>query len=113
MSRLPSTRFQVTVNGQPIQKVQPTDAVQTGIQYRSLLPGIVPSAEERQAARFGLYTWTAWMALPMQERVMGIAWHRLHRLIELHQGDAVSREVTKRQRQATRNGTGRTGARRR
>ena len=66
-----------------------------------MLAEIVPPAEERLAALHNLYNWTDWRALPMEERVMGIAWYRISRLIDLHQGDAVARDMERRQKQRT------------
>ncbi len=66
-----------------------------------LVPGIVPPAEERLAATANLYNWTDWQALPMEERVMGVAWYRLQHLIDLHQGDAMVRDMERRQKKHT------------
>ena len=62
--------------------------LESGIQYESLLPGLVSEYEEREAARWGGYTWPAWQALEREERIDGIAHYRLDRLISLHQLDA-------------------------
>ncbi len=65
------------------------------------MPGIVPTAEERLAAVANLYNWTDWRALPMEERVMCVAWYRLQHLIDLHQGDAMVRDMERRQKKHT------------
>lgn len=51
---------------------------------------MVPEYEEREAARFGLYRWVDWCALPRADRLAGIAHYRLHQLIELHEGEALA-----------------------
>lgn len=52
---------------------------------------MVPEFEEREAARFGLCTWSEWSALPREERVHGVAHYRLRRLIDLHVAEAAMR----------------------
>lgn len=63
---------------------------------QSFLPGMVPAFEEREAARFGWYNWRQWRRLEAEERADVVAHYRLHRLIELHNHDVVSREMKKR-----------------
>ena len=74
--------------------------VATGIEYRTRLPGLVPEFEEREAARFGHYTWVAWQQLTYEDRAFGVAHYRTHILVELHQNDAQSKELERRQRNA-------------
>jgi len=74
--------------------------VRTGIEYQSLIPGLVPEYEEREAARFGHYTWRDWLSLPYLDRVVGVAHYRMFHLIELHHNDAVITEQERRERQA-------------
>lgn len=79
-------------------------AIATGITTRPILPGTVPEYEEREAARFGHYTWAEWQQLPMRERVDGVAHYRLQRFIELHQSEAVNDVIDRRMRAAQRRG---------
>lgn len=67
--------------------------MQTGVHYSALIPGLVPEIEERDAARFGGDTWAEWRKLPYDERVTGIAYYRLSRLIEMHKEEAVATAV--------------------
>lgn len=67
-----------------------TQAVRSGITFAERIPGIVTEYEEREAARFGLYRWIDWCALPRSERLMGLAHYRTSQLIELHEGEALS-----------------------
>lgn len=57
---------------------------------------MVSEYEEREAARFGLYTWAQWQVLPRHERVMSMAHYRLHHIVELVGQDTVQ-EHTERQ----------------
>jgi hypothetical protein len=63
------------------------------VTYTPVLDGLVAEIEERDAARFGHYTWMDWLELPYQERVDGVAYHRVSRLVEMHQQEAVSSEM--------------------
>ncbi len=70
--------------------------------YPSKLPGLVSEFEEREAARFGHYNWAAWQELSYEDRAFGIAHYRTYFLVELHQNDAQSRELDRRQSNAQR-----------
>lgn len=70
--------------------------IDTGITYQRTLPGLVPEIEERDAARFGGYTWKGWTRLARQERIDGLAYARICRQIELHGQDAQNREAERR-----------------
>lgn len=74
--------------------------VATGIEYRTTIPGLVSEYEEREAARFGHYNWKAWKELSYEDRAFGIAHYRTSNLIELHQNDAQSKELDRRQKNA-------------
>lgn len=76
-----------------------TETVNTGIVYRALLPGLVPEIEAREAAVFGLYTWRQWQQLEWEERADGVAHFRIRRAIELHQNEAVTREIKRKSTQ--------------
>ena len=65
----------------------------TGIGFDALAPGLVPPFEEREAAVFAHYNWSAWQRLTPQERAECVAHYRLHRLVEAHQQDAVNAAV--------------------
>lgn len=73
----------------------------TGIRYHSLLPELVSLVEEREAAIFCLYNWREWQGLTWEEQAEGVAHFRIHRAIELHQNEAVAREI---KRQTTKRG---------
>ncbi len=64
--------------------------------YRALVPGLVPTLEERDAAVFSQYNWPSWQALTWQERAEAIAHFRLHHIVDLHRNDAVAREMKNR-----------------
>lgn len=72
--------------------------MQTGIAVTAPLEGLVSELDEREAAHFGNYTWVQWRRLPREERIRGIAHHRMHGLIEAHTNDAVNRAATMRAR---------------
>lgn len=74
--------------------------VATGIEYKTRLPGLVSEFEEREAARFGHYNWTAWRQLSNEERAFVVAHYRTYHLVELHQNDAQSKELDRRQKNA-------------
>lgn len=78
--------------------VPPTKAVQTGITYRTLLPGLVASVEERDAARHSGYTWNEWQDLDYRLRVDGVAYYRVTRQMEIHKEEAVSRAIDRKAR---------------
>lgn len=64
----------------------------TGIEIRGPIPGLLPEYEEREAARFGRYTWSTWCALPRDERVHGVAYYRVNLLIQIHVSEASARK---------------------
>jgi len=65
----------------------------------------VPEIEEREAAIFAGYTWRTWHELPREERTDGVAHYRLHRLISLHQDDAVAKDAERRMKRGTKGGS--------
>lgn len=74
------------------------ESINTGIRIDSNVPGFVPEYEEREAARFGLYSWTQWQALNVTERANSVAHFRMNKLITLHQEDAVGTEMERRRK---------------
>lgn len=64
-----------------------------------LIPGLVPMYEEREAAIHNHYSPTAWHDLDYRERAAAVAFHRLSRLVEMHQSDAVTQAMDRRSRQ--------------
>lgn len=94
--------FGVTRNGEAIETLPVRDTVTTGIDYASLLPGLVPLYEEREAAVYGHYRWRDWQNLPAEERAAAVAHFRLHRLIDLHQHDALNTAMERRRQMAAR-----------
>lgn len=78
-----------------------TRTIETGLGIRGLFPGLfVPQLDEREAALFCGYTWREWCELDIEERIFGVAHHRLHSLIESHSHEAVQDEMERRQRAA-------------
>lgn len=69
---------------------------------RPIFPGTIPEYEEREAARFGLYTWRQWGRLPKRDRIRGIAHYRVHRLIEMHEADALNAHAERQSKRAQR-----------
>lgn len=88
----------MTRNGEPISEWPLRRQLATGIAFDTPIPILVPEIEEREAAVFNGYTWREWCDLERDERIDGIAHHRLRRLIEQHVHDA-SVEHAERQRQ--------------
>lgn len=76
--------------------------VSTGLHYDRLLDVLVPPIEERDACLFSLYNWTEWQRLEVSERAACIAHYRVHHLIQLHQQDAIHREMERRNEQSRR-----------
>jgi hypothetical protein len=93
-------------NGEPIQSYPLNNQVSTGITWQTLVPGLVAELEEREAAISCGYTWKEWLSFDLRtfegriERASGIAHYRMHKLMEMHGEDAVSRETDRRQRMA-------------
>ena len=99
MSRRQPSPFGIERYGEPISAA-PIRLLDTGITYRRPVPGIVPEIEEREAARFNGYTWKEWLDLPRQERVDGLAYFRIQKQIDMHRGDAQSKEQERQTRRA-------------
>lgn len=60
---------------------------------------MVPEVEERDSALFTGYNWREWIELPYEDRVDGVAYYRLKRLVDIWEQDAVSRETDRRVKQ--------------
>lgn len=67
-------------------------AVSTGISFEGM-PGVVNEYIQREAARFALYRWGDFEALPVSERVRIIAHYRGNRLIEMHESEAIGEDM--------------------
>ena len=95
---LPKRRkpFGVSRNGLPIMEHPTQMAIDSGIKYRALVAGMVPEIEERDASVFANYNWTDWRNLDWFERAKAVAHHRTHKLVQLHNNDAVSAELERR-----------------
>jgi len=65
---------------------------------------MVPDVEVREAAHHNGYTWEAWQQLRYRERVYGLAYYRIRRLIEMNQHDAQERETKRQHQQQARKG---------
>ena len=59
---------------------------------------MVAEVEERDASRFNGYTWAEWKRLPYDDRVTGVAYYRLSRIIDMHKEDAVATEMKRKSR---------------
>lgn len=68
----------------PISSVPLPPRPSSGITISSPIKGFLPEYEEREAARFNLYNWSEWLALPRAERVESVAYHRAHLLAMIH-----------------------------
>lgn len=88
MSRSLCRTFQVSLDGDPIQLIQPMEIIQTGIAYAQQLPDSVPWFEADAARIEAHYNVMEWDALPYELKVREIAHYRLRRHIMLHEGDA-------------------------
>ena len=86
----------MTRAGVPIAQHPLSEALNTGIVYGVLVPGVASQYEEREAAVFSHYNWTHWRELDWRDRAEAMAHFRLHRMVELHQNDVVAREVKRR-----------------
>jgi hypothetical protein len=64
--------------------------VATGITFGIELEGLVPPYEEYAAMVSAHFNTSEWQTLAAEERAQAVAYWRLSRLIELHQGDAVA-----------------------
>lgn len=69
--------------------------VPTGVQYLALLPGLVSGVEEREVSVYCRYNWREWGGLTWQERAAGVAQYRIHKLVALHQNEAVASAIKK------------------
>lgn len=82
-------------NGFPIEDVWLKDSVNTGIQYETLTfplweAAIAAGATLDELARLDQY--------PPRFLAKVIAWHQKHRIVKLHEQDAVQRAAERRQR---------------
>jgi hypothetical protein len=73
-------------------------AVSTGITFEERIPGVVNEYIQREAARFALYRWGDFEALPVSERNRIIAHYRGNRLIEMHESEAIGEDIERRSR---------------
>lgn len=72
--------------------------IATGIEITAPVAGAVPEYDQREAARFSLYSWTQYLALPRSEQIGVIAYYRAHRLVEAHTHAAVEAAAAARAR---------------
>lgn len=83
----------VTRNDESIAASRPRHAVDTGIEYRVLVPGLVPPYEEHDARISAGYTLPMWDALGPEGRALEVACYRARRLVALHSQDAQAAEA--------------------
>ncbi len=74
------------------------NAIETGIEYESMLPGCVPEFEEREAAVYCHYTPRQFRRLDVWERACCVAQYRLRRMVD-NQVEAAIGEAVKRMAQ--------------
>ena len=86
------------MNGEPIQKIEPSEVISTGISSYIRIPGIVHVFDEHSARINAGYTLKEWDALDYGDRVFEVALNRMRDIIELHKADAMALEVKRRTR---------------
>lgn len=74
--------------------------IATGIEVTAPVAGAVPEYDQREAARFSLFSWTEYLALPRKEQINVIAYHRAHKLVEAHSHAAVEAAAARQARRA-------------
>lgn len=65
---------------------------------QSVVVGMVSEFECRESARFCLYNWTEWLTLEDDERIMSVAYYRLHNALEANISDAHMKHMEMQQR---------------
>lgn len=68
---------------------------------------MIPEYEEREAARFGNYRWMDWLALPLEERVAGVAHYRTNRLVQMHESEVTNEHIERESERARSQSRGR------
>ncbi|KKM90668.1 hypothetical protein LCGC14_1236220 [marine sediment metagenome] len=93
---MPSTGFSVSRDGIPIEKLDVATSIQTGIAYDIQIPGLVPFFEEYEAMVRANCNDEQWGNVHYSDKAKAVAFHRLKKIINLHEGDAV--EVHRKQK---------------
>lgn len=75
--------------------------IPTGITVTGPVAGVVPEYDLREAARFSLYNWTEFCALPRREQINVIAYYRANKLVEAHSHAAVEAAASARARRGS------------
>ena len=88
-----STPFEIKLHGEPIQGIEPLEAISTGISSIIRIPGIIHVFEEHSARINAGYTLDRWEALVYGDRVFEVALNRMRDIIELHKADAMALET--------------------
>lgn len=88
-----STPFEIKLHGEPIQTIEPLEAISTGISSVIRIPGIVHVFEEHSARINAGYTLDKWDALIYGDRVFEVAHNRMRDIIEMHKADAMVLET--------------------
>ncbi len=86
---MPLTDFNVSRDGIPIKKLDVATSIQTGIAYDIQIPGLVPFFEEYEAMVRANCNERQWGDIHYSEKAKAVAFHRLKKIINLHEGDAV------------------------
>lgn len=81
----------------PLLKYPLQRQVDAGIR-QSAIVGMVSEFECREAARFCLYNWATWLELDDGERIMSVAYYRLHNALEANVSDAHMKHMEMQQR---------------
>ncbi|GAF79301.1 unnamed protein product [marine sediment metagenome] len=91
MSPKPPSDFGVLRNNKPIREAEIwTDiTVDTGIAYGVQIRGCIPFFEEYEAMVKANYNEYEWRGLRPIDRAVAVAYLRLQKVINLHEGDAV------------------------
>lgn len=77
-------------DGTAITEAYARTGVATGITFGIELEGLVPPYEEYAAMVAANYNAREWQTLSAGERAQAVAFYRLSKLVDLHQGDAVA-----------------------
>ena len=91
MSSKPSRGFGVLKDDHAIADLKPGNTVGTGVAYKRQFGNLVPFFEEYDVMIGSGYNSIEWAKLDHTERADAVAYHRLKRLIGLHENDAVNR----------------------
>ena len=93
MFRQPPRTFGVSIDGYPIENVEPTSTIHTGITSKNQIPGNISWYEEHDARVSAGYNLHEWGSLSFEDRAMEVAHYRLRYKVKMHTDDAIDREI--------------------